>query len=59
MADWTDAARVRGVELNEAQAERLAAIDRQMTLMMAMIDWMEEPMPVFRLEDPRETEGEK
>jgi hypothetical protein len=51
MADWKDAAAVRGVELNNAQAARLAALDRQMTLMMAMIDWMEEPVQTFRLEE--------
>ncbi len=51
MADWKAAAAVRGVELNEAQAERLAALDQKMTLMMAMVDWKEEPIEVFRLEE--------
>ncbi|MCL4794845.1 MAG: hypothetical protein KJZ84_09785 [Bryobacteraceae bacterium] len=50
MADWKAAAAVRGVELNDAQAERLAALDQKMTLMMAMVDWKEEPIEVFRLE---------
>jgi len=57
MADWKDAAAVRGVELNDAQAARLAALDRQMTLMMAMIDWMEEPVQTFRLDEPSASEA--
>ncbi len=57
MADWKAAAAVRGVELNDAQAERLAALDQKMTLMMAMVDWKEEPIEVFRLEEV-EREGD-
>lgn len=52
MADWKDAAAVRGVELSDAQAARLEALDRQLTLMMAMIDWKEEPIQTFQLEQP-------
>lgn len=52
MADWKDAAAVRGVELSDAQAARLEALDRQLTLMMAMIDWMEEPIQTFQLDQP-------
>ena len=59
MPDWKDAAAVRGVELTDAQAEKLAAIDRKLSLMMAMVDWKEEPMDVVTMpeipveEDPR------
>ena len=56
MPDWKDAAAVRGVELNEAQAARLAALDRQITLLMAMIDWKEEPIQTFRLDAPEAAE---
>ena len=56
MPDWKDAAAVRGVELNEAQAARLAALDRQITLLMAMIDWKEEPTQSFRLAAPEAAE---
>lgn len=59
MPDWKDAAAVRGVELTDAQAEKLAALDRKLSLMMAMVDWKEEPMDVVTMpeipveEDPR------
>ncbi|MBE7544981.1 MAG: hypothetical protein M9913_11245 [Bryobacteraceae bacterium] len=59
MPDWKDAAAVRGVELTAAQAEKLAALDRKLSLMMAMVDWKEEPMDVVTMpeipveEDPR------
>jgi hypothetical protein len=49
MADWKAAAAVRGVELSDAQAETLAALDRKLTLMMAMVDWQEEPLDVVRI----------
>lgn len=49
MPDWKDAAAVRGVELTDAQAEKLAAIDRKLSLMMAMVDWKEEPMDVVTM----------
>lgn len=59
MPDWKDAAAVRGVELTDAQAEKLATLDRKLSLMMAMVDWKEEPMDVVTMpeipveEDPR------
>lgn len=54
MADWTTAAQSRGIELNETQAERLAAMEKTITLLAAMIDWKEEPCQAFRvIEDPR------
>jgi hypothetical protein len=56
MANWKDAAAVRGVELDGEQAARLEALDRQMTLLMAMIDWKEEPIQTFRLDDPAAAE---
>jgi hypothetical protein len=49
MPDWKDAAAVRGVELTDAQAEKLAALDRKLSLMMAMVDWKEEPMDVVHM----------
>lgn len=49
MPDWKDAAAVRRVELTDAQAEKLAAIDRKLSLMMAMVDWKEEPMDVVTM----------
>lgn len=51
MPDWKDAAAARGVTLDDSQAARLAAIDRSMTLMSAMIDWKEEPIQVFRVDE--------
>lgn len=51
MPDWKDAAAVRGVTLTDAQAARLEAIDRSMTLMSAMIDWKEEPVQVFKVDE--------
>jgi hypothetical protein len=49
MPDWKDAAAVRGVELTDAQAEKLAALDRKLSLMMAMVDWKEEPMDIVTM----------
>lgn len=51
MADWKDAAAVRGVELSDDQSEKLAALDRKLSLMMAMVDWKEEPMDVVRIDE--------
>ncbi len=51
MPDWKDAAAARGVELDDARASRMAAIDQAMTLMSAMIDWKEEPIQTFRVDE--------
>lgn len=51
MPDWKDAAAVRGVTLTDAQAARLETIDRSMTLMSAMIDWKEDPVQVFKVDE--------
>ena len=58
MPDWKDAAAARGVALDDSQATRLAAIDRSMTLMSAMIDWKEEPIQVFRVDEIAESAAE-
>jgi hypothetical protein len=54
MADWTQAAEARGIELNETQRQRLEAMEKTITLLSAMIDWKEEPCQYFRVqEDPQ------
>lgn len=54
MPDWKAAAAVRGVELDDAKAARMAAIDQAMSLMSAMIDWKEEPVQSFRVDEIEE-----
>jgi hypothetical protein len=52
MPDWITAGRTRGIELTEAQAQRLDTLDRAMRLLSAMVDWKEEPLPVVQLGEP-------
>lgn len=54
MADWKDAAAVRGITLTDAQADRIQALDKAMTLMSAMIDWKEEPVQRFQVDEIEE-----
>jgi hypothetical protein len=49
--DWKQMAELRGIELSETGAERLGALEQQMRLMGAMVDWKEEPITSFRLEE--------
>ena len=54
MADWKAAAAARGITLTDAQADRIEALDKAMTLMGAMIDWKELPVQTFQIEDLEE-----
>jgi hypothetical protein len=49
--DWKRMAEIRGIELSDTGAERLGALEQQMRLMGAMVDWKEDPILSFRIEE--------